>query len=108
MIKIKIQRQNDGSVQSVECKGHSGYAESGQDIVCSAVSAIMFTGLLGLKDVSEKEVLYVQRDGYLKFVCPDALTETEKIRQQAILNTMILGLEDVRSGYKAYIKMEER
>ncbi len=32
----------------IESKGHSGYAERGSDVVCSAVSALMQSLILGL------------------------------------------------------------
>jgi uncharacterized protein YsxB (DUF464 family) len=35
-------------------KGHAGYAEYGQDIVCASVSAIIQTALLGLQAISEQ------------------------------------------------------
>lgn len=105
MIKIVIIHK-DGDIKNVECTGHSGYAHSGKDIVCSAVSAIIQTALLGLMDISE--VLYEKREGYLAFSCPVAEKAQDGIRQQAILKAMYLGLKDMQSGYKAFINMEER
>lgn len=108
MIKITLISDGD-AIKEVEVQGHSGYADTGSDIVCSAVSAITQTALIGLIDTSgKKRVLYDRRDGYLRFVCPTPNTETEAIRQRAILDTMKLGLKDLLGGYKAYIKMEER
>lgn len=107
MIRIKILRDNLGRINTVECAGHSGYAESGKDIVCAAVSAIAQTAYLGLCEVSKK-VSHETGEGYFRFICPDPKNETEDIRQQAILTAMCAGLKDVESGYKAYVKMEEQ
>lgn len=104
MIKIAIIHK-DGGIKGVECSGHSGYAAQGKDIVCSAVSAIVQTALLGLMDISEVE--YERREGFLSFTCPEA-TDENGIKQQAILRAMYLGLKDMQSGYKAFINMEER
>lgn len=106
MINILIIKKEE-KIFKVECKGHSGYDEQGKDIVCSAVSAITQTALLGLIDLSGS-VLYEVRDGYLSFECPTPKDQTESIRQQSILRAMYLGLKDIQSGYRAFIKMEER
>ena len=106
MITVKIVHNNN-DIYKVECKGHSGFDKSGKDIVCSAVSAVIQTALMGLMDVSKSKVLYDREDGYLKFTCPDPESRDEGIRQQAILKTMKIGLKDLQSGYKAFIKMEE-
>lgn len=106
MIEISISYKGN-KIKEVVCSGHSGYAEKGKDIVCSAVSAIVQTALLGLIEISEEKVLYNRKDGYLKFVCPSAKSEKEDIRQDAILKTMYLGLRDMQNGYKALIRMEE-
>ncbi len=106
MIRIVLTKDGD-KIRSVEIKGHAGYAKYGKDIVCSAVSSIACTALLGLIRFSTRKVEYIKEDGYLRFSVPVAETEEEKIRTEAILETMILGLRDVQSGYQAYVKMEE-
>jgi uncharacterized protein YsxB (DUF464 family) len=107
MINIVISKGTQG-INSVEIKGHSGYAKSGKDIVCSAVSAISQTALLGLIEVSSQKIDYIKNEevGYLKFIIPESFEEIENIKQQTILNTMILGLRDVEKGFSAFVKME--
>lgn len=107
MINIQI-RYKGNDIVEVDCKGHSGFAKRGSDIVCSAVSAIVQTALLGLIDISVKEVEYTRKDGDLVFKCPTTSDSTEGIKQQTILRTMLLGLRDMENGYKAFIKLEEQ
>ncbi|HQB62107.1 MAG TPA: ribosomal-processing cysteine protease Prp, partial [Spirochaetota bacterium] len=45
MIRIVISRDSTGSIRSFDIKGHSGYAEAGQDIICSAVSVYFLYSL---------------------------------------------------------------
>ncbi len=40
MTTITITKSSDDSFKSIECKGHAGYADSGYDIVCAAISAM--------------------------------------------------------------------
>lgn len=107
MIVVKISVK-DEEITGFEVKGHAGYAKHGRDIVCSAVSAIVETALLGLIDLSTGKVEYIRNDetGYLSFTVPAPATEEEKMKQQAVLRTAMLGLQDIERGYKAYLKTE--
>jgi uncharacterized protein YsxB (DUF464 family) len=107
MINIVVTNGTFG-IEQVEIKGHSGYAKSGKDIVCSAVSAITQTALLGLIEVSTQKVDYTKNDekGYLNFFVPPHLDEIEKIKQQTILESMIIGLRDIQKGFSAFVKVE--
>ncbi len=106
MIRIVLTKK-DGEIKKVEIKGHAGYAKYGRDIVCSAVSSIASAALMGLMEFCTRKVEYVKEDGYLVFTVPEAESAEEKIRTDAILKTMELGLRDVQEGYRAFVKMEE-
>lgn len=107
MIVVKISVK-DKDITGFEVKGHAGYAKYGRDIVCSAVSAIVQTALLGLIDLSTGKVEYIRNEetGYLSFTVPTPITEEEGMKQQAVLRTAMLGLQDMERGYKAYLKTE--
>lgn len=109
MISVIINRETQG-ITNVEINGHSGYAKYGKDIVCSAVSAITQTALLGLKEVSSRKVDYTinEETGYLQFSVPQYESDIENIKQQTILETMVIGLRDVQKGYSAFVKVEVR
>lgn len=108
MITVNLTKDANGIIE-VRVKGHSGYAPHGKDIVCSAVSAVVQTALLGIIDASESEVLYEidEKTGYLKFAVPKAASERENIKQQAILRAMEIGLLDIEKGYKTFVKLED-
>lgn len=99
--------KEDDKIRKVEIKGHAGYAKYGKDIVCSAISSIACTALLGLIEFSTQKVEYVKEDGYLVFGVPEGLSPEETQKADVILKTMELGLRDVQKGYKAFVKMEE-
>ena len=107
MIKVTVSR-NDGRISSVEIKGHSGYAKAGRDIVCAAVSAIAQTALMGLIKYSDNMVDYTRgEDGYLRFTVPEVSGEKVQVID-GIVETMILGIKDVESGYGTFVKLEEK
>lgn len=51
MITIKAEKKS--GLVSIKVEGHANYDEHGKDIVCSAVSAITQTALLGLLAIAE-------------------------------------------------------
>ena len=50
MTKIQIQKQ-ENLIIGFTVSGHSGYAEEGSDIVCSAISALAQNVCVGLENV---------------------------------------------------------
>ena len=106
MVRITLTKKDD-KIKKVEIKGHAGYDKYGKDIVCSAISSIACTALLGLIEFSSRKVEYIKKEGHLSFDVPQAESEEERIRTEAILKTMELGLRDIQKGYSAFVKMEE-
>ena len=100
--------KNKNKIVSLEATGHSGYAESGKDIVCSAVSAITQTLILGLEKVEKLKVekLIDENIPHL-YVGIKGLTEQEINKAQTLMQTAAIGLKDVAAGCKKYIKIKE-
>ena len=63
MIKIVIYKAKEGRIKGFKISGHSGYGIRGTDIVCSAVSALGQTAILGLLKVGRlKWTIELTRD----------------------------------------------
>ena len=88
--------------------GHTGYAASGEDIVCAALSSVIQTALLRLLQVAGINVLYERddEDGYLMFELPDDITDQQAHDADVILSTMYMGIADLVESYSDYIKLE--
>ena len=103
MINLTILKSND-AIPTLQAKGHSGYAEAGQDIVCSAVSTIMQTTLNGLLEVTKTDVDYeVNQD--IPFLRITVKAEDEKA--QVLMKSAYLALKQIADDYKKYIKIKE-
>ena len=50
MTDIKFYKK-DNKYFKIEATGHTGYDESGKDILCASISSILQSGALGLKKV---------------------------------------------------------
>ena len=108
MTEIKIIKINN-QITSVECSGHTGYAEIGQDILCSAISSVVQGCALGLLKVAKIKNLQVKKndsEGYYKFTIPAKISTQQQEQANVLLNTLQLCLEDFAKGYPKYIKME--
>ncbi len=91
-------------------KGHSGYASSGQDIVCAAVSAVTQTAVIGLLEVVEINILLdvKDKDGYLKCMLPQGFELDPKWNDsQIVLYTLFKGLKAICAEYGDFLKIEE-
>lgn len=107
MTKVKISKRNN-YIFDVECDGHTNYGEKGEDIVCASLSSVVQTALLGLLMVAGVKVDMKRDDdrGYLKFTLPEKLSEEERLKAGAILDTMLCGISDLYESFSDYIELE--
>lgn len=90
MTAIIVEKAN-GKILSVEASGHTGYAESGEDIVCAALSAIIQTAALGLTEVA-KIAATIDRndeDGYFRLTLP-SLGEEKRAQSGSYLRDRVV------------------
>ncbi|MFU0800915.1 MAG: ribosomal-processing cysteine protease Prp [Xylanivirga thermophila] len=107
MINVKILRDVQGSVQGFELVGHAGYAQAGQDIVCAAVSAIVQTAVMGLSDVLNIDIDYMQHKGNVVCSISENIDLQKRKYADIILETMIVGLKSIQLEYNKYISIKE-
>ena len=92
----------NGSVTKVRAAGHSGFAERGQDIVCAAVSALVQTAYLAVKDLGADATYNTDEDSGLFEFSVNASGD-KRHDADVILRGLLVGLEDLRGGYPKYI-----
>lgn len=102
MIRITICERN-GKIWAFQVKGHSGYAQTGQDIVCSAVSTATQMAVVGLKEVMKLKTEVDIKEGYLHF---ELKNDEEYAKAQDILMTMHKTLENIAENYAKNVKLE--
>ena len=107
MTKVFVTRQNN-SIVEIECEGHTGYGVEGEDIVCSALSSIVQTAVLGLFSVAGVNLDYKTDDkrGYLKATLPQNLDKATRHDCDVILNTMMMGIADLHESFSDFIELE--
>lgn len=109
MIKITVEFAGD-TIKSIQASGHSGYAESGSDIICSAVSVLTQNCEKGLKEMLSINTDFVidEKKPYLSVTLPNNLSETKLHDSQIILKSTYLGLKDLADSYPKYINIKEK
>ncbi|MDR1916470.1 MAG: ribosomal-processing cysteine protease Prp, partial [Synergistaceae bacterium] len=60
MIEVTAKRDANG-ICSITAQGHSGFAESGSDIICASVSSLIQALSVGLEDVLELQDVRIIR-----------------------------------------------
>ena len=99
MIKVDFVLKNNFYTE-LTIKGHANYAESGSDIVCSAVSAIGVGGLNAIQKIKGYEPKYKVNDGFI-----NVLFETDET-SQIIAKTLYVQLKSVEESYGKFIKIK--
>jgi len=107
MIKVIIYKAQGSEITGFKVTGHSGYGTYGNDIVCSAVSVLAQTALLGLLKVAEADVDYKIHEGYLACAIKDAGLDKKRVMCEAILETMYEGFKSIKESYIKYIDIVE-
>lgn len=97
-----------GRIVGFTAEGHTGYAEEGSDIVCSAVSVLTQTALLGLTELLKLDPVWTMKDGSLSCMLPADIDRPAREKAEIILETMALGLSSICDSYGDYIKLKER
>ena len=97
-------RLDKGGIAAITSSGHSGFADEGQDIVCSAISVLLQTAIFSLQTQYQPEIQYNLEDGYLSFILPE-YEGKQAIEVQAIMRHTLLGLMNLAASYRDYIQL---
>ena len=107
MICVTIVQNKDKQIRAFQVSGHAGYAESGQDIVCSAVSALTITTINAMELYTSQsfEIDQDEEDGIITVNFSDNLNHDAEL----LMNSLILGLRSIENEYNdEYIHVEFR
>ena len=99
MIIIEVTSINN-EIVSIEMNGHSGYAESGKDIVCAGVSSLVYAALNSFDSIEEDRIIV--NDGMLKL---NLRGKKVSDHDQIVLEVMLNGFSMIASQYKKNVKI---
>ena len=108
MINVIVIKEKQ-TIKTIEATGHSGYAEEGADIVCSAVSCLLETLANGLTEVVKAKAKIVVDESIPHLSVTLIEEDTEKCKYaQVLMQSTLLGIKGVAQGYSKFIKIKEK
>ena len=92
-----------------EVKGHSGYADEGEDIVCAAVTSAVRLCECAVNDVLglEASVKVRQKDASISLKLPGSLGQTNESTCQTLLTALMVYLTELHEEYPENISVLE-
>ncbi|MDO4167727.1 MAG: ribosomal-processing cysteine protease Prp [Eubacteriales bacterium] len=106
MINITIYQNEQDEYTGFRMKGHAGYAEHGQDIVCAAVSVLVINTINSMESFTEDRfdhAIHKEKD-----VVSFELTSTPiSDSAELLLRSLVLGLSGICREYgKKYLNIQ--
>ena len=92
-----------------ECKGHSGYAEEGEDIVCAAITSAIRLTECAINDVLglEASVKVREKDASIALKLPNGLGQTNESTCQTLLTALMVHFVQLAEEYPDFISVLE-
>lgn len=104
MIEIKIEINNDKIIKDLIIKGHSDYDEYGKDIVCAAVSILVYTAYLSLKKIPDINAEYLDDKSTVILSLKNVLKEIEG-EVRGITLFLVSGLKLLSEKYQENVNL---
>lgn len=103
MIKVRFYQNKQGEILGFQTIGHAGYARSGEDIVCAAVSALVLNTLNSIELFTEdKQIIETDES---KGIIRMKLSEDRSKEAQILLKSLRLGLQNIEEEHDRYIQV---
>lgn len=96
-------QKDGGHTRYYRVEGHAGWAESGKDIVCAAVSALAIGAENGLSEVAGAVQESSSEGGFLEVTLKPELGDKARIQAEAIIDAMVLALARISERYPGRI-----
>jgi len=105
MIQVQVIKEN-GHYKKFIIDGHAGYAESGEDIVCAAVSALVINTINSIEEFTEDAFTCDCKDGMIQNW---EFTSNVSSGTDLLMDSLMLGLANIRKSYgEEYLKIQEK
>lgn len=106
MTRITIYLNSEKCITGFDVKGHSGYGEEGNDIVCAGISALAYAALGSLQAIAGKDISdAITEDGHMSFMLDDADDENSDLTS-VIFAVMEVGYLQIQNSYDDYVKID--
>ncbi len=105
MIKAVFLKDSDAYYRGFSISGHAGYADSGKDIICAAVSTLSINTVNSIEAFTEDkfEASVDEKTGMLTCSFPEKISAESAL----LVDSLLLGLRGIEHDYTdhTYIKI---
>ncbi|MBN1776636.1 MAG: ribosomal-processing cysteine protease Prp [Clostridiales bacterium] len=103
MTRMVIRREG-GRITQLQALGHAGKTARGGNLVCAAVSSLMYTAVNALESVAGvvPKVVKDDKTALIQLTLPDGCESRDA---QVILRTVLQGLTDISKEYPKLIRI---
>ena len=102
-MEVTFYKDSNGTVKGFQISGHSEYGPAGQDILCSAVSALSENTVNAIetftKDPVDAEAVN-EEEGFLYF-----RLKTVSKESKLLLDSLVLGITNIQRSYDRFISI---
>ncbi len=101
MILCEVDKE-DGKYRRLSCVGHAGYAESGQDVVCAAVSILVINTVNAIEAFCNQDftIRTDEKTGLIELRLAQPVNEKTTL----LMDSFVLGMTGIQQQYgKSYI-----
>ena len=107
MTTITITKTSDDNYKEIECNGHAGYAEYGEDIVCAAVSVLTINLLNSIEKFTDDGIVIEQDEK--KGLITLEFKDTPTAEADLLLKSYELGVTGIFEQYgKKFLNIKFR
>lgn len=101
MIQATFHMDEKENIMAFKVEGHAGYAPSGRDVVCAAVSALVVGTINGLEVLTDAAFDTAVSHGFTKVDIKEPTAYSN-----VLLKSMLLSLEGIQNEYPENIEVE--
>ena len=93
MINITIYKTKEHGYKGFDVEGHAGFDETGNDIVCAAVSILVINTIKSIERLTNDKVNLVEdeKEGVVRLRFTDKASDDASI----LIDSMVYGLQDI-------------
>ena len=97
--------KKDESFVGFDIKGHAEYAQSGEDIICAAVSALVINTVNSIENftMDNIEVFNNEEEGHIRLMINDQISHDSKL----LIDSLVLGINQIAEiNDEEFLKVE--
>ena len=98
-----------GMIRKLKVRGHAEYAARGEDIVCAAASATVYTAAGALNMLcGAPDGCAVERDGFFELTVPKFKDGETTYKADIIMETAYIGFKQIEASYPDFLTVSEQ